>query len=332
MSVAHPAALAADFRLFTLEDGEWREWTRRHDFDGSRRADAHFLLNPTAGVVTFGDGEKGRAVPRDAPIIASYRSTRAEAGNIAAGSVTKLAETSHNKTLPDFDLDAVKERLAAITNPVAAVGGGAAETFAHAAGRAFESVETTERAVTLEDYERLALATPGAQLARVSARANLHPGFQCLNAIGMITVIILPHLPKDRPMPSSGLRQAVAAYLARWRVIGTRVTVVGPAYREVAVRARVQACAGVNRADLQQRIVAALDQFFHPLAGGPDGAGWPFGRDVYRSEALQTVDETTGVDHVLSLELVVDGQAHCGNICLGATELAAAGQHQIEVV
>jgi predicted phage baseplate assembly protein len=332
LNIGRPAALASGFRLFTFENGEWREWTRRHDFDASRRADAHFLLDPVAGVVIFGDGEKGRVVPRGAQVIAAYRSTRAEAGNIAAGAVTKLAETTHNRTLPGFDLGAVKESLAAIANPVAAAGGAAAESFVHAAGRAFDSVETTPRAVTLEDYERLARATPGARLARVSARANLRAGFQCLAAPGMITVIILPYLPKDRPAPSFELRQAVAAYLSRRRVIGARVEVVGPTYREVTVRARAQSCSGANRAEARQRIAAALDRFFHPLIGGPDGAGWPFGRDVYRSEVLQTIDETPGVDHALSLELVVDGQAHCGNVCLGALELVAAGRHQIEVL
>jgi predicted phage baseplate assembly protein len=332
LNIGRPAAAPSGFRLFTFENDVWREWMRRQDFDASRRADAHFLLDPTAGAVIFGDGEKGRVIPRDAQVIAAYRSTLAETGNLAAGAVTKLADTTHNRTLPGFDFDAVKVKLAAIVNPVSADGGAAAETFVHAAGRGFESVETTPRAVTLDDYERLARETPGARLARVSARANLYPEFQCVNAPGMITVIILPYLPKDRPSPSAGLRRAVAGYLARRRVIGARVEVVGPAYREVIVRARAQSCAGANRAETRQRIVAALDRFFHPLTGGPDGSGWPFGRDVYRSEVLQTIDETAGVDHALSLELVVDGQAHCGNVCLGALELVAAGRHQIEVL
>ena len=58
------------------------------------------------------------------------------------------------------------------------------------------------------------------------------------------------------------------------------------------VRATVRACPGVNRSGLNGRLAAALDRFFHPLAGGPEGGGWPFGRDVYRSEVLQVLDET----------------------------------------
>jgi predicted phage baseplate assembly protein len=332
LALSQPAAVASSFELFTGEEGLWRQWTRRPDFDASGRADAHFLLDPTTGIVRFGDGERGRAVPLRSIVIASYRTTRAEEGNLVAASVRKLAETRHNQTLPGFDLAAVKQQLGEITNPVPAVGGSAAESVVHAEGRAFESVAITPRAATLEDYDRLARETPGTQLARVLPRANSHNSFPCITAAGIVTVVILPFLPKGRPSPSPGLRQAVAAYLGRRRVIGTRIEVVAPIYREVSVRARVQSCAGVNRGELRDRLVARLNEFFDPLVGGPDHTGWVLGRDVYRSEVLQAIDETVGVDHAVALELIVAGQSHCGNICLSATELVVAGQQQIEVM
>jgi hypothetical protein len=129
------------------------------------------------------------------------------------------------------------------------------------------------------------------------------------------------------------LRRAVAAYLRHRRLIGSRVEVVGPDYREVSVRAKVKAFDGVGKAALRQRITTALDDFFSPLEGGPEGAGWPFGRDIYRSEVLQTIDAVSGVDHVVSMELIVDGcDPQCGNICLAPTQLVAAGRHEIEVI
>lgn len=220
-----------------------------------------------------------------------------------------------------------------VTNPVPATGGAPAETLAHAIGRAIELMETPDRAVTLQDYETLALRTPGVQLARVTARANLHPSFPCLKAPGLITVIVLSYLPADQPMPSPGLRRLVAAYLNRRRVVGTRVEVVGPGYRDVAVRAKVRACRGINKADLGQKIAESLNNFLHPLRGGPDGSGWPFGRDVYRSEILQVIDQIPGVDHVLSLDLLAEGcEPQCGNVCLSPMTLVAAGQHEIDVV
>ena len=79
--------------------------------------------------------------------------------------------------------------------------------------------------------------------------------------------------------------------------------------------------------------MAALNKFLDPLVGGPDGSGWPFGRDVYRSEIMRIIDEVPGVDYVASLELIGgDGQPQCGNVCLGPTWLVAAGTHQIIVL
>jgi hypothetical protein len=81
------------------------------------------------------------------------------------------------------------------------------------------------------------------------------------------------------------------------------------------------------------RIVKALDDFFNPLTGGPEQTGWPFGRDVYRSEVLQVIDEVMGVDHVIELELSAEGCGpQCGNICLAPGWLVSAGEHVIEVV
>jgi hypothetical protein len=111
------------------------------------------------------------------------------------------------------------------------------------------------------------------------------------------------------------------------------VEVVGPVYRKVSVVARVQSVTGINTVNLQTRIRQRIDSFFDPLSGGPDGTGWPFGRDVYRSEVLQVIDETPGVENVLSLELVAEeGRPQCNNICIGPTGLVDSGEHEIEVV
>ena len=338
----------SSFRLHTLEAGRWQTWHLRHSFDASTRKDSHFLLDPAAGTITFGTGEKGRVpweirsrkpLPREqCLIIAQYRATRADAGNLAAGSVRDLADSPHNRALYGATAvgdgwTAVKNQLQNITNPLAATGGTAAETVAHASGRADLLVESSDRAVTLADYEKLALQTPGTQIARVSARANLHPSFPCFKAPGMITVIVLPFLPHGRPLPSPGLLQAVRSYLRRRRIVGTRVEVVAPIYLEIAVQAEVRAQAGTNRSNLQQAVVKALNAFLDPLLGGPDGTGWPFGRDVYRPEILRVINEVPGVDYIAQLELIgPDGQPQCGNICLNPTWLVAAGAHQITVL
>jgi hypothetical protein len=128
------------------------------------------------------------------------------------------------------------------------------------------------------------------------------------------------------------VRRVIAAYLAAHRLVGTRVEVTGPEYTTISVRASISPTRVASRRELAARVARALDAFLHPLHGGPDGNGWPFGRDVVRSEILQVIDGVPGVDHVLNLELVDLHGVSCGNVCVGPLGLVAAGRHEITVV
>jgi predicted phage baseplate assembly protein len=317
----------SSFRLFSLEGQAWRTWTRVDDFAASTRAAAHFMLDTTSGDVTFGDGEHGRTPLAGSLLVAQYDATLAEAG---IGRVISIADSPLNRVLlPDFG---VVSRIT-VSNQSSLEAGAAAETLSHAIGRAIESREASLRAVTAADFETLARETPGTRIARVAVRPNLYPGLDCVSAPGIVTVVVVPSLPADRPSPSSGLVRVVTSRLERRRTIGTRVIVAGPSYLEVAIRASVKAFDGTDKARLSRDVSDALDAYFHPLHGGPDGTGWPLGRDVFRAEVMQVIDETPGVDHVRSLELVVEGcEATCGNVCLRPQSLVASDAHQVEVL
>ena len=319
--------LEASLRLFTREAAGHRAWTRVDDFSASTRVDAHYQLDPTRGDILAGDGEQGRVFPRDCQVFAAYQ---ALSGSSSVAQLAGIADNVHNRArLAD---PGVIARVAAGAIEVldAAV---PAETLAHAIGRAMQLREARLRAVTLEDFEAIALETPGLRVARAIARPNLYPGLECVSAPGVLSVIVLPSLPLERPTPVGGFVDRIAARLESRRILGTRVVVTGPRYLELSVTAQVKAFDGVDAKRLAAQVAQALDAFFNPVSGGPDGTGWPLGRDVYRSEVMQVIDETPGVDHVLSLDLVAQGCApECGNVCLRPTWLVAAGAHRIEVV
>jgi len=347
-------------RLWTLEGETWRTWEQRGNLDASHRTDPHFALDATTGEIAFGDGERGRIPRQGIPILVAYRSTSGHAGNVAAGR-WNLADNVHNRAILG-DFEPARDAVDKIANLLPAGGGANVETLEHAAGRAVEALwaherlvdlcprtdcatldqlersvvlsrRAPERATTLLDYERLALDIPGTRVIRARAWAGLDPTYPCLSAPGTVTVVILPKLPRVRPQPSPGLLRAVRQYLDRRRVIGTRLVVVGPKYLEVSVQAKIRAKAGASPERVREAVIVALNDFLHPLQGGPDRRGWPFGRDVYRSEILQTVDEVPGVDHVLALQLIPgEGDAQCGNLCVGPTWLVTPGQHVIEIV
>jgi hypothetical protein len=350
------------FRLYSLTGAHWQEWTLRPDFDASKRTDFHAILDYAAGTLRFGNGQRGQVVSPGSLIFCSYLVTLADSGNTAAATVTKLVASPENSLLL-AGLDAgTRQSLGQITkNRAAASGGAATETLAHATGRAVETLFAHERlldlcaaenvstldriahssvmalpapyrGVNLIDLERLALDVPGTQVARARAWASLHPDYPCLQASGVVTITVIPATPTTKPQPSAGLLQAISQFLNRRRIVCTRLEIVGPAYVTVTVQASVQTVAGSNLQRVQSAIVAALNLFLDPHLGGPEGLGWPFGRDVIRSEIMQIICAVSGVDYVLSLALSADaGTAQCGNLTLCGMSLATPGNHQIEV-
>jgi predicted phage baseplate assembly protein len=318
--------LESTLRIFSVEATQYRVWERVDDFSASGRSDAHFQLDPTQGDVVVGDGEKGRVLPPGCQVFAFYEATQPAP---AVSQLTGLADTPHNRA---FLADTSAIGRIAAGAPLVLEAAAEAETLKHAIGRAIELREARLRAVTAEDFEAIAREAPGLRVARAIARPNLYPGLQCVDAPGMVTVIALPALPLSRPSPSAGFIDRIASRIEARRTIGTRVVVSGPRYLEVAVHATLKAFDGADRQRLSTQVAQALDAFLDPLTGGPDGSGWPLGRDVYRAEVMQVIDQTPGVDHVLRLELIAEGCAPtCGNVCLRPTWLVDAGPHNIEV-
>lgn len=334
-----PVPVEDSLRIITSEPqnnsglAAWTIWERRFDFDASTPADAHYLIDLMTGALQFGDGNRGRSLPDGAICLAVYDSTLARNGSLDIARIAKLAGSEKNQLLlTDIGCDVAAKRIAKVTNPTAAVGGSDGESLNELFGRAFASIQQQERAVTLSDIEAIALETPGTCLARAVANANQHPAFPCYKASGVITLVIIPYLPSAQPLPTPGTRRLVAQYLQQQRVIGTRIEVVGPRYVDVHVRAEVRACPGIDNDALLQRVEEKIERFLHPLEGGPSGDGWPLGRDIYRSEIVQLIDEIPGVDYVVDLALFKgDDKASCGNLCIESFELPASGQHGFRV-
>jgi hypothetical protein len=359
-----------EVELWSVEGVEWRRWEQRPDLDASLPVSRHFTLDPFAGVIRFGDGVRGRVPPTGSAVLTSYRSTLGTAGAVPEGRTWTLARQAWNESVlpgPGATIASVAAALAEVRNPFATTAGEDLETLESLEARAvaqlrahetlvdlartaepatspeatLDQLDPTEvrrcapprRATTLLDYERLALDVPGTLVRRAKAWANLDPGYPGLEAAGTVSVIVVPSLPRGRPRPSPGLLRAVRRYLDRRRVLCTRLVVTGPEYLTVTVRAQVRAFRNADPERVRAAVVEALHALFDPLEGGPRRRGWPFGRDVYRSEVLAQIDVVTGVDHVTSCTLAANGrEAVCGNVCLPPTWLVASGDHVIEVV
>ena len=153
--------------------------------------------------------------------------------------------------------------------------------------------------MTTEDYEQLSReAAP--EIARVRAVAA-GDGADA----GSVRVLIVPsatadqgRLRFDQLIPNPDTLQRVTDRLEESRVIGTRAIVEPPVYRGITVVARLRARPRVNPSRLQEEALRALYEYFHPITGGPDGIGWPFGRPINVGEVYSVLQGLRGTEIV----------------------------------
>jgi hypothetical protein len=135
---------------------------------------------------------------------------------------------------------------------------------------------------------------------------NLDPVRRYKEAPGHVSVIIVPAGREGypRPQPTIGLLWLVQNYLERRRLVATRVHVVAPRYFRVSVRLTLVLkpdALTLEADDVRREAEQAVKKFLHPLTGGPEGTGWPFGRNVYVSELYELLDRLPLVDHVTNV-------------------------------
>ncbi len=198
-----------------------------------------------------------------------------------------------------------------------------------------DDTEVPARAATTWDIERLALATPGFTPARVRAWPNHDLDLPCALAPGTVSVTVVPDLPRDQPMLSDAERTAVSAHLDRHRTVGTRIKVFAPRYTTVTVAAVVAPVPDARTERVTAAVTEAVTRFLHPLDGGPDGTGWPFGRDVYQSELLAVIGAVDGVDLPVSVTVASEDDAsnqRCANACVPAAHLVSLVSVRVDVV
>jgi hypothetical protein len=161
------------------------------------------------------------------------------------------------------------------------------------------AVRRVERTVTCYDYEHLArAAAPGVARAHCVPQRNLSAGTEAARAAtfpGHVSVIVLPEVGAQ---PDAALLGQVRDYLEPRRVVATRNHVVGPVYAPVAAEILIARRSDVPETGLRGDVVSALTDYLDPRTGGPAGAGWPFGRDIFVSELYQLLEGLAGVDHV----------------------------------
>jgi predicted phage baseplate assembly protein len=315
-------------------DEGWVEWTAVDDFAGSGPTDLHFRLDVAEGEVELGPAVRladgalrryGAVPPKGARLrLREYRTGGGRNGNVAPRALSVM------KSSIPF--------VARVENRRPARGGVDGEDVENAKIRGPIRLRARGRAVTTEDYEHLAHeAAP--EVARVRAVAA-GDGADA----GSVRVLVVPsatseagRLRFEQLVPDEETLQKVTDRLDESRVIGTRAIVEPPVYRGITIVAKLKARPRVNPTKLQEQALEALYEYFHPITGGPEGTGWPFGRPVNVGEVYSVLQRLRGTELVEDARLFgadpVTGQRgqQTQRLELEAHALVFSYEHQILV-
>ena len=120
-------------------------------------------------------------------------------------------------------------------------------------------------------------------------------------------------------------------------MVGARVVVESATYIPMSIVARMRAKPRYDPRKVEADALAALYGWFHPVRGGPDGTGWPFGRAVAPGEAYAILNRLPGVEAVEevrlypALPLENRREAQVPGISPGPSELVFSWEHQVQV-
>jgi phage-related baseplate assembly protein len=267
----------------------WVRWRRRPTLLCSPLGAREYAIEHSRGRVLFGGAKQGRIPPpgNDNIRFLTSRTGGGVRGNVANGAITPLLAGVLAK---------------GVRNELPADGGADVETLDRLRLRAPTVLRTRSQAIAADDYESLALQASPA-VAVVRALPNTHPTGR--HAPGWVTVRIVPHSSDARPLASFELRKRVRQYLSARApaAIASHITVLPAEYFAVGVFAVIRAVDSQNAARARERAIAELQSFLHPLTGGPEKLGWPFGRDVHLSDIAALLEGLAEVDYVETLML-----------------------------
>jgi hypothetical protein len=294
-----PDTSAPDLELSVVEAGEPALWTRVDDFYAQPSDARVYTLDPATGTIAF--APRGRVPVAGAVITAArYRTGGGAIGNVGAGTITKLRGSIRN--------------VQGVTNPRPASGGMDAESFDETLLRAPHDLRARDRAVSAEDFADLAANVPGVPVHRAYALANRRPHPTIAGAYetlpGAVTVVVLPISKEARPQPSDAQLRAVCNHLDTRRLVTTQLFVTGPRYVPLAhLRATIAIAPGADLGTVGSAASAALLRFLHPLEGGRDGRGWPFGAPIDFADLYDQLLAVSEVRRVSGLQMAVEAPA-----------------------
>jgi hypothetical protein len=135
-------------------------------------------------------------------------------------------------------------------------------------------------------------------------------------------------VPPDRgdgpPAPDQETLRAVSKFLSEEAApAGVEVVAASPRYRMIRAEVGVLIFPEMDAGEVVRTVSRELTRYFHPLTGGEERKGWPFGGAIRYPALLRLVSGIKGVRAVGRLNIVIDGfrVASCSDYMLAPDSL-----------
>jgi hypothetical protein len=246
-------------------------WKPQHDLLNSAGNANEFVVEIESdgrAYIRFGDNLRGKRPDAETQFLANYRVGNGTAGNVGADSISHIVTGDG--------------RIEVVRNPLPARGGQTAESMEDVRQRAPYAFRTQERAVTPDDYARVAERRKDVQRAAATFRwtGSWRTVFLTADRFGGAAV-------------DAEFENTLCDYIDLYRMAGHDVEIDGP--RHVSLELEMTVCVKRDyfRTDVERalREIFSTRNVFHP-------DNFTFGQPVYLSQLYAAAQGVAGVDSV----------------------------------
>jgi len=280
--------------------GLWREVDSLIDYNPGDTVYSTDINADNFVTITFGDGVSGLIPPKDADIKVKYIVGGGTDGNIDANTVFVVEKIPGQPLSLVNTWNNVLSTSVQATNGLGGSGGENPESDAAIRNGALETLRVQSRAVTTEDYRRLALGVPG--VGKSSAEASVWSS---------VNLYVAPSTGIGYPLYGSTnsnvtnsdwdtLKSRVETFISGKELIGTTVTVKPPVYKDVILSIEY-----VRRDQyLDYQVRSAMQSVLNAYFSYESSA---FGQIIYPEDIEFVIRSTPGVVTARVTELYLSG-------------------------
>lgn len=257
-------------------------WEKVEDLDGCKNTAAVYMLHAAKAAVRFGNHQYGKAPAQNSTILLTgFATTKMAQGNIQA-----------------HVLDGVMPDGVQVWQYQNGVGGKDAESKEELLMRIRTCMDIQKRAVTAEDYRRLAMQTPGLCMGQVTVLPLYRPHMKRYPQVkeeNAVTLVISPSVFTQNQKAIQGYLKTIQQYMEQFRLITTKLYVMAVEYIPIDVEMEIRITQ--NHAHMQKKLQQTVSDYIETCQKYAPGAF------IYYGELYGLLESVPMVNYVKYLQL-----------------------------